>query len=313
MKVLVTGSTGFVGARLVEVFASRGEHTVRAAVRNDRGSLPQSVERFRVNDLAGEQPLGELLREVDVVVHLAARVHVMDDHAGDPLAEYRRVNVEATERLAREAARAGVRRFVFLSSIKVNGEGGQRSYSERDEPAPLDPYGVSKWEAEQGLAEIAAETGMEVVIIRPPLVYGPGVGANFGALVKVVERGVPLPFGSVMNRRSFVSVFNLVDFVYLCLDHSDAANETFLVSDGADLSTADLLRCIGEALGRPARLFNVPPWLLMAGANLLGKRGQADRLLGSLAVDISKTRKCLGWKPPFSMSDGLAFLKDSEL
>jgi nucleoside-diphosphate-sugar epimerase len=312
LKVLVTGATGFVGGQLIEALVSRGEHAVRAVVRGARGGLPQSVDCMRVSDLAGDESFGELLRDVDVVVHLAARVHVMDDHAEDPVAEYRRINVEATERLAKEAAQAGIRRFIFLSSIKVNGEGGQGSYSETDEPAPTDPYGVSKWEAEQRLAEVAAETGMEVLIIRPPLVYGPGVGANFAALIKVVRKRVPLPFGAVKNRRSFVSVFNLIDLICLCLYHPAAANDTFLVSDGMDLSTADLLRRIGAALGRPARLFNIPPRVLMAGAVLLGRRGQADRLLGSLEIDISKTRKLLGWRPPLTVSEGLAFLGKSE-
>jgi nucleoside-diphosphate-sugar epimerase len=241
-------------------------------------------------------------------MHIAARVHVMNERAGDPLAEFRRVNVDGTLNLARQAASAGANRFVFVSSIKVNGESTTETqpFTAADTPAPQDPYGISKMEAEQGLRQIAAETGMEVVIVRPPLVYGPGVKANFASMMRAVQRGLPLPLGSVThNRRSFVALDNLVDLLITCIDHPAAANQTFLVSDGEDLSTTDLLRRLGQALNKPARLFPVPPSLLQLGANLLGKGDMAQRLLGNLQVDISHTRNTLNWTPPISVDEGL--------
>jgi nucleoside-diphosphate-sugar epimerase len=241
--------------------------------------------------------------EVDTVVHLAARVHVMRDASEDPLAEYRRVNVAGTEKLVRLAAAAGVRRVVLMSTVKVHGERG--AFRESDPPHPQDAYGVSKYEAEQSLHRIAAETGMEAVIIRAPLVYGPGVRANFLALMRAVTRGIPLPLGAAANRRSLVALDNLVDFIITCIEHPAAANETFLVSDGEDLSTADLIRRLAGSLNRPARLFWVPRCVLMAGASLLGRREMALRLLGSLQVDISKARARLGWTPPLTVDEGL--------
>jgi UDP-glucose 4-epimerase len=232
----------------------------------------------------------------------------MQDTATDPLADFRRVNVQGTLNLARQAAATGVRRFVFISSIKVNGETTDLGYpfTADDVPAPLDdPYGVSKMEAEQGLRQIAAETGMEVVIIRPPLVYGPGVKANFAALMRAVQRGWPLPLGMVHNQRSLVGLDNLVDFIVTCITHPQAANQTFLVSDGKDLSTTELVRGMAKAAGMPARLLPVPLWVLQAGASLLGKGDAVQRLCGNLQVDISKARSLLGWVPPVSVEEGL--------
>ncbi|AOF87746.1 3-beta hydroxysteroid dehydrogenase/isomerase family protein [Hydrogenophaga sp. RAC07] len=243
-----------------------------------------------------------------MVLHLAARVHVMDDPSADPLTAFRQTNTAGTLHLARQAAAVGVRRFVFVSSIKVNGEctAAGQPFTATDAPAPQDPYGISKMEAEQGLRQIAAETGMEVVIIRPPLVYGPGVKANFASLMRAVQRGIPLPLASVThNRRSFVALDNLVDVLITCVDHPAAANQTFLVSDGEDLSTTDLLRRLGHAMNKPARLFPVPPSLLQFGANLLGKGDMAQRLLGNLQVDIDHTRNTLNWTPPLSVDEGL--------
>jgi len=235
-------------------------------------------------------------------------VHMMYDTSSDPLTEFRRVNVDGTANLARQAAAAGVRRFVFLSSIKVNGESTElgRPFAADDVPTPEDPYGVSKHEAEQLLRQISSETGMEVVIIRPPLVYGPGVQANFESMMRWLARGVPLPFGAVTNnRRSFVALENLIDLIATCLTHPTAANQTFLVSDGEDLSTADLLMRMGSALGKPVRLFNVPIGVLNQGAMLLNKPAIYQRLCGSLQVDIEKTRKLLDWTPPLSVDEGL--------
>jgi nucleoside-diphosphate-sugar epimerase len=248
-----------------------------------------------------------VLKEVIAIVHLAARVHVMHDTANDPLSAFRAVNVAGTLNLARQAAAAGVKRFVFISSVKVNGEGTHKghAFTETDAPNPHDAYGQSKHEAELGLRQIAAQTDMEVVIIRPPLVYGPGVKANFAALMRAVQRGWPLPLGAVHNQRSLVALDNLVDFIVTCTTHPQAGNQTFLVSDGQDLSTAELARGLALASGRTARLLPVPFWALRAGATLMGQGDAVQRLCGNLQVDISKARKLLGWAPPISVEEGL--------
>lgn len=247
------------------------------------------------------------MQGVDALVHCAARVHVMQDDAADPLDAYRLVNVEGTLNLARQAATAGVQRFVFVSSIKVNGEASLsgQPFTTDDVPTPLDPYGVSKLEAEQGLRELEAQTGMDVVIVRPTLVYGPGVKANFASMMLWVERGVPLPMGAIHNARSMVALDNLVDLLVTCLKHPAAAGQTFLVSDGEDVSTTELLRRTAQAMGKKALLLPVPAFLLELGAAMLGKRAVAQRLCGSLQVDIEKTRRLLGWKPPLTLNQGL--------
>lgn len=304
--ILVTGATGLVGSSLVVRLVRDGVE-IRACVRRDNAELPKGVQVVRVGNLTAEADWSHALSGVDVVVHAAARVHVMQDAAADPLQAFRRVNVQGTLQLARQAAAAGVRRFVFISSIKVNGEATQpgHPFTADDAPAPLDAYGISKMEAEQGLREISAQTGMELVIIRPPLVYGPGVRANFHAMMRWLARGMPLPLGAIHNLRSLVALDNLVDLLVTCIHHPAAANQTFLVSDGEDLSTSQLLRRMGQALGKPARLIPVPPELLKLGAALLGKPAVAQRLCGSLQVDISKTRQLLGWRPPVSVDAGL--------
>lgn len=307
MRVLVTGASGFVGAAVLHRLADAGR-AVRGAYRRDVPPSPVGEQGVAVGDLGATQDWRVALDGVDAVVHTAARVHVMHDAATDPLAEYRRVNVEGTLNLVWQAAAAGVKRFVFLSSVKVNGEatGAGVRFTADDAPVPQDAYGISKWEAEQALREIAVHTGMAVVIVRPPLVYGPGVKANFAAMLRWLERGVPLPLGAVTyNRRSLVALDNLVDVIVTCLDHPAAANQTFLVSDGEDLSTAELLKRMGLALGRPARLFPLPSALLWAGAAMLGKQGVCQRLCGSLQVDITKTRQLLQWSPPVNVDEGL--------
>ena len=301
--VLVTGATGFVGTALLTRLIGERQFEVRAAVRPESGKCRAGVGCVLVDELAPDTDWEVALNGAKSVVHLSARVHVMRERAADPLVEFRRVNVAGAMKLARQAAAAGVVRFVFLSSVKVNGEQGV--YTESAPSAPVDPYGISKSEAEVGLRQIAAETGMEVVIIRAPLVYGPGVKANFQALLHAVARGVPLPLGAIHNRRSLVALDNLVDFILTCIKHPAAANETFLVSDGEDLSTTDLIRRLARAMGRPARLLPVPAFVLMAGATMLGKRNVAQRLLESLQVDISKARQLLGWVPPISVDEGL--------
>lgn len=304
-QLLITGAIGFVG-KAVCVQAVRHGFVVRGALRM-RGKVPSCIEEFAVGEINVATDWGSALRDVNAVIHLAARVHVMHDTEADPLTAFRAVNVDGTLNLARQAVAAGVRRFVFISSVKVNGESTEpgRAFAEADVANPQDAYGVSKHEAEQGLRQIAADTGMEVVIIRPPLVYGPGVKANFAALMRAVQRGWPLPLGAVHNQRSLVALDNLVDFIVTCITHPQAANQTFLVSDGQDLSTTELVRGMARAAGVPARLLPVPVWALQAGARLLGKGDAVQRLCGNLQVDISKARELLGWLPPVSVEEGL--------
>lgn len=305
-RILITGGTGFVGRELIAQLLLRKVKEVIAPARTP-DQLPAGVTAVLVNAINDQTDWSSALTGVNVVVHSAARVHQVTDRVEDPLADYRRVNVGGTLKLARVAARAGVSRFVFLSSVKVNGEATLPDVpcSADDSPAPQDPYGISKWEAEQGLQKIARETGMEVVIIRPPLVYGPGVKGNFASMIGLVEKGVPLPLGAIHNRRSLISLGNLVDLIITCIDHPAAANQIFLAADGEDLSTSDLLRRVAAAMGTPSRLIPVPAGLLQLGATILGKQAMAQRLLGSLQVDISKTREVLGWAPPLSVDEGL--------
>lgn len=305
MTVLVTGAQGFVGSALCHRLQQHGLN-VRGAVRTGPSQTIAGIEAIEVGSLSAHTDWADGLQGVNQVIHLAARVHVMQDTTTNPLQAYREVNVDGMANLARQAAAAGVQRFVFVSSIKVNGEftWANQPFTVDDAPAPLDAYGLSKWEAEQVLRQIAAETGMEVVIIRPPLVYGPGVKGNFASMVQWVRQGVPLPLGAVHNRRSLVALDNLVDFITLCGSPErspQAANQTFLVSDGDDVSTTELLRRVAQAYEVPPRLLSVPAGLMRSAARLLGKAAVADRLLGSLQVDASKARELLGWTPPVTM------------
>jgi nucleoside-diphosphate-sugar epimerase len=286
--------------------------SVRAASRRSPTQLASGVRIVEGSDLSADFDWAPIVAGCASVVHTAARVHVMNESASDPLAEFRRVNVGGTLALARHAEKAGVRRFVFVSSIKVNGEETLpgHPYTSHDAPAPQDPYGVSKLEAEAALQDLAATTSMEVVCIRPVLVYGPGVKANFLAMMRAVARGLPLPFGAVDNKRSLVGLDNLVDLLAVCLGHPAAANKTFLASDDEDLSTTELLDRTGAALGRPARLVAVPAWVLEVGSAMVGKRQVVRRLLGSLQVDIGDTRRTLGWTPPFAVDHQLQSTAD---
>jgi nucleoside-diphosphate-sugar epimerase len=307
MKVVVTGANGFVGSAAVTHLARHGCQVAAQTRGKTAGkTLPDNVRGFKANldDLTSWR---EALTGCSAVLHTAARVHQVHDSASDPLAEYRTVNVQHTLALARAAAAYGVQRFVFLSSIKVNGEwsGPNKPFTANDTPAPVDPYGISKHEAELGLREIAVQTGMQVVIVRPPLVYGPGVRANFLSMMRWLHRGIPLPLGAIRNQRSFVGLDNLLSLLETCLSHPAAANQTFLVSDGHDLSTTELLKALALALQVKSRLISVPqPWLEQALA-VLGRRDMAQRLCGNLAVDIEKTTRLLDWKPPVSPEQGL--------
>lgn len=304
-KILITGANGFVGKELCKTLASRG-YLVYGATR-----IPYEpsflTRNIIVGDINSTTDWKTALNGCDVIIHLAARVHIMHETADHPLAEFRRLNVDGTEHLARCAVAAGVKRFVYVSSIKVNGEETRRgeAYTQQSSPMPQDPYGVSKWEAEQALHRVAQETGLEVVIVRPPLVYGPNVKGNFAQMISVVARGVPLPFACVNNKRSLVYVKNLVDALMLCATHPSAPGNTYLVSDGEDVSTSDLLHKLAFAMGKKSRLFLFPMSLLKLVARVLGKSDQVGRLLGSLRVDSSKIRRELGWVPPFSVDDGL--------
>jgi nucleoside-diphosphate-sugar epimerase len=305
MAILVTGANGLVGSALCAKLR-QDAHSVRGAVRVQN---PQANScEFGVGNIDSRTNWRPALANVQHVVHCAARVHVMNESSPDPLSDFRRVNVEGTANLARQAAQAGVKRFVFLSSVKVNGEWTlpDQPFTADDNPAPQDAYGISKAEAEAVLRQIALETGMEVVIIRPPLVYGPGVKANFATMMRWLRKGVPLPLAAVNdNRRSLVALDNLLDLIVLCLHHPAAANQTFLVSDAEDLSTAQLLERMACALSRHARLFYVPRVLLKIAALCVNKLGVYQRLCSSLQLDISKTRQLLAWSPPVSVDMGL--------
>lgn len=307
MKWLVTGAGGFVGRALVRRLVADPTAQVCASGRLDSSPLAAGLLRAVATEIGPDTDWQGDLQGVEVVVHLAARVHVTQETAIDPMAEYQRVNVHGTMNLARQAAQAGVRRLVFVSSIKVNGESTEPAMPFRadDEPAPQDCYGRSKLQAEDGLRALARTCAMEVVVVRPPLVYGPGVQANFRALIRAVALGWPLPLGAVDNLRSFVALDNLVDLLVVCASHPAAAGQTLLVSDGCDLSTSDLLRRIAQAMGRPARLWPLPVPLLIMAARLAGRGGMAQRLCRNLQVDISRTRGLLGWTPPVGVDEAL--------
>lgn len=306
--ILLTGASGFVGQAVVARLQAEGSMPIVVAVRQLSGHWLPNVSVRLVGDLATLGDWSAAIEGVKVIVHCAARVHVMKDLSIDPLAEFRRINVEGTLNIARQAANMGVERFVYLSSIKVNGEVTQagKPFTSDGNACPQDAYGISKMEAEVGLRELAGRTAMDVVIIRSPLVYGPGVKGNFAVMMKWLNRGVPLPFGAIHNQRSLVAVENLADLIAVCINHPRAVNETFLVSDGEDISTTELLLRLSEAMGQSARLLPVPVGLLRLATVLLGRREVAQRICGWLQVDITKTKDLLNWKPPLTLNQGLS-------
>ncbi len=313
LRILLSGATGFVGRSLLPVLVNKG-FDVTVAVRNlskwnsSAGAGGHgSLRALEIGDIDGAVNWYPALQDVDVVIHLANRAHIMKDDSRDPVSEYFRINYEGTKALAEQSESCGVKRFVFLSTIKVNGEmtAAGEAFDEKDIVVPADPYSQSKYKAEQVLRAIAKTGQMDVVIIRPPLVYGPGVKANFQVMMKWLSAGIPLPFGSINNARSLISVDNLVDFIVTCIDHQSAGNETFVVSDDEDLSTTELLRRMGEALSRPARLFAVPDKLLKIMFHIVGRSGLYCRLCQSLQLDSAKAKSLLGWMPPVSVDDAL--------
>uniref|UniRef100_C6E0K4 NAD-dependent epimerase/dehydratase n=1 Tax=Geobacter sp. (strain M21) TaxID=443144 RepID=C6E0K4_GEOSM len=305
-NIFITGATGFVGSALVKRL-SQADASISAAVlagENAKQFSPE-IRKFTVEPLSGSSDYTTAMRGADIVIHLAARVHIMKDTASDPLSEFRKVNMYGTERLARQAAEAGVKRFVFMSTIGVNGNAsGSRPFTETDDPIPHNPYSVSKLEAELALRKICETTGMQVVIVRAPLIYGPGNPGNFLSLLRITSKGFPLPFASVSNRKSFLYVENLADALACCATHPNAAGRTFLISDGDDVSTPDLIRLLAAGMGKTSCLFPFPLALMRFAGKVLGKSNEMGQLLGSLQVDSSKIRRELGWVPPFTMAQG---------
>ncbi len=306
MNVLITGATGFVGSELLKVLINTHGSINICTFGRSATNVP-SVSHV-MGEITGETDYRSILTDIDVVIHAGAKNHVMSDVSLGVLDEYRNVNVDGTLNLARQSAKAGVNRFIFVSSIKVNGEStdGRLPFQHDDHCNASDPYGVSKAEAEAGLRKIADESNLDVVIIRPPLVYGSGVKANFAAMMNLARKNLPLPLGAINNKRSLVALDNLVDLIITCIDHPKAANQTFLVSDDQDVSTSELLKMMASAFGKKSRLIPVPMGLIQFFANLLGKRAMAQRLCSSLVVDISHTKKTLNWKPPVTMEQQLA-------
>ncbi|MFO7839748.1 MAG: SDR family oxidoreductase [Desulfosalsimonadaceae bacterium] len=306
MKILITGATGFIGSKLLQILEARAEKLCALVRRKPcRQKGLEGVNWIEYDITGSMKELPEKIADIDIVVHLAARAHVMDDKLLDPLTKYRKVNVQGSLNLAQQAAAAGIKRFVFISSIGVNGNQSIGPFTVNDPPNPIEPYAISKFEAEQSLRKFANETRMELVVIRPPLVYGPMASGNFRRLVRLVHKGLPLPLGLVHNKRSLVALDNLVDLILTCIDHPDAAGQTFMVSDGKDLSTPELIRKLAYAMGRPTRLLPVPQGLLRLGGFMMGKEKEVERLIGSLQVDISHTCDTLGWRPPVTADEAL--------
>ncbi|MFT6905629.1 MAG: nucleoside-diphosphate-sugar epimerase [Oleiphilaceae bacterium] len=320
MRVLISGATGFVGRSLVRSLIDSNCRVI-SIVRESQFNLPEQVVQVTVSDLENwsdtnlsfKNNFKKILIDVDVVIHLAARAHLLVDKSNDPLAKFREINTDATVIFANLAAEAGVNRFIYLSSIGVNGNKSSQPFTEQDDPKPHNAYAISKHEAENGLLALAKESKMQVVIIRPPLVYGPNAPGNFATLIKWIYKGVPLPFGAIDNQRSFVALENLISFIIYCIDHPKAANEVFLISDGEDVSTTELLRKVAKALGKKPWLIPIPMIWMIFAAKLVGKNNIASQLFGSLQVDSTKARAVLGWKPVITMDEQLKITADAYL
>jgi len=306
-KILITGATGFVGRTLFENLKSKKKYLVHLSTRNNQEKLLEGEKTFNISEIDSNTNWKDALDGVDCIVHCAARAHMMEKKQTDSLNSYRRVNVDGTRNLAKQAAAIGIKRFIFLSSIKVNGEEtiASKSFKYDDIPQPEDAYGITKWEAEQALFEISKQTGLEVVIIRPPLVYGEGVKGNFLRLLNLVYKQIPLPFANINNLRSFIGLDNLLDLIICCIQHPKAAGKTFLVSDGEDVSTSDLIKKLSKLMNRSPRLFQVPQSIIQLIGRLVGKSSEIKRLLGSLRIDNSYAREILGWSPAFSLDESL--------
>ena len=303
MKLLMTGASGFIGSVLSDRVLANG-HEIVATFRNDANNKAQ-IKSLKIPSIDGEAVWGNALQRIEVVVHLAARAHVLTESILNPLDDFRKVNTQGTLHLANCAAKAGVKRFVFLSSIGVNGNESITPFNELSVPNPVEPYALSKLEAEEGLRKIADDTGMELVIVRSPLVYGSNCPGNFLALLGLIYRGIPLPFGAINNQRSFIGVQNLADFLVQCVESPDAANKTFLIADDIDISTPDLIRILAKGMNRPTYLFPMPYQLLHSMTALVGKASALDKLCGTLQVDSNFARKTLGWTQAFSLYQGL--------
>ncbi|MDP9916406.1 nucleoside-diphosphate-sugar epimerase [Variovorax boronicumulans] len=303
MKILVTGGNGFVGRALMAHLQAHGLEVV-CAVRNNAG-LPANGSSILVGDIDAYTDWRQALEGVDVIVHLAGRAHRLQEEAANPSQEFRRVNVDGTLNLGRQALMAGVRRLLFISSIGVLGTESSQPFKETDSAAPAEPYALSKWEAEKELTKLTNSSSMELVIIRPPLIYGADAPGNFGRIVHALKKGFILPLGAVHNQRTLISLWNLIDLIHCCIDHPAAANEIFLAGDAEDVSTTKLLRRLGQVLGCPARLVPVPVWLLEPLAGAVGRKTMVRKLCGDLQVDIGKARQLLNWEPPLSFDDGL--------
>lgn len=312
--IFLTGGTGFIGSAIIERLLIDSCFRVVATTR--KNILSDKLKFVTINSIDENTNWLEYLKNIDVVIHTAARVHMMKDNSDNPLNDYRKINVEGTLNLARQAVKSGVKRFIFISSIKVNGESTNlptKAFNSEDKVNPIDYYGISKFEAEEGLKQISKLTGLEVVIIRPPLVYGPGVKANFHSMMKWLQKGIPLPFGAIHNKRSLVAIDNLVDLIVTCINHPNAKNQIFLVSDDDDISTTELLKRMAKVLKKKVLLVPIPMSCLKIGAILFGKKNLSQRLFGSLQVDINKTKKLLEWKPVISVDQALLKTADAFL
>jgi len=306
-KILITGATGFVGRGLFENLKFKKNFLAHLTTRTNQEKISEGAKTFNIGEIDSNTNWKDALDGVSCIVHCAARAHMMEKNQTDSLNAYRRINVDGTRNLAKQAAGIGIKRFIFLSSIKVNGEEttASKSFKYDDIPQPKDSYGISKWEAEQALLEISKKTGLEIVIIRVPLIYGVRVKGNFLRLLDLVYKQMPLPFFNINNSRSFIGLDNLVDLIIHCIDHPKATGKTFLVSDGEDISTPDLIIKLSKIMGRSTRLFSFPISIFKLISYLIGKTPEVNRLIGSLRVNSSHTRKILEWNPPFSLDEGL--------